>query len=120
MKTLLLTFAASILIAGLSMAEEKKEKSSELSTAEIEFINQCEELMKNCQKSIELEGICNPEIVIINENDICFMTGSKEDIHISRLILESDFLTEVHGTSFYKIDRHVPSMDVDDAYTFLH
>lgn len=119
MKTLILTFAASILLAGISLAEEKKDPTKELSTAETEFITQCEELIKKCQENIAYEKTCSPEVVIINEENICFMAGDSEDLHIKRLKLESDYLTEVHGTSFYKINRHAPSIGIDEAYTFL-
>lgn len=101
--------------ATISVAYSKTtDKTSESYTsAEQDFISACIEKETTCF-SDEKTGCCIPEVIVIDQNDQIFSKGDKNNEVIKRFILISDFLTEVQGTDYYRINTMTPAIKMTE------
>ena len=71
--------------------------------AEEDFISACLENNTDLFAGIEKE-CCSPEVIIVDLNGDIFAKGDQENEVIKNFIKTSDFLTEVQGTSYFRIN----------------
>jgi hypothetical protein len=80
-------------------------------SAEEDFISACTEKEAICFAN-SISGCCVPEVIIIDEHDEIFSKGERENEVIKRFILISDYLTEVQGTEYYRMNTLNPAVEM--------
>jgi len=105
---IILTTATSISLADPA---DKGENNKQLTTAEEEFVIQCKAEYTDCFAT-DKEKCCFPEVIIIDQNDQIFARGERKNEIIKKFVLDSDYLTEIQGTEYFRLNIITPNMTV--------
>lgn len=80
-------------------------------SAEEDFITACAE-KESIYFTNSISGCCDPEVIIIDQHNEIFSKGERDNEVIKRFILISDFLTEVQGTEYYRMNTLNPIFEM--------
>lgn len=94
-----------------SYANTQDRMKDPCTSAEEDFISACMEKETICFAN-SIAGCCVPEVIIIDEHDKIFSKGERENEVIKRFILISDYLTEVQGTEYYRMNAFNPEVEL--------
>lgn len=89
----------------MSMASGNEGEGSalvaEVSTAELEFVNQIDRLNEICLNKLDNIEECLPKVIVLDKDCNIIAAGVKANYIIDQLIPTSNFLTNVQGTDYY-------------------
>ena len=102
MKNLLTIFLLAAMFSG-SYANTQDRMKDSCTSAEEDFISVCIE-KEAIYISNEITRCCIPEVIIIDQNDEIFSKGDRDNEIIKNFMIISDFLTEVQGTAYYRMN----------------
>lgn len=110
MKNLFIIFLFAALFSS-SYANTQDRMKDPCTSAEEDFISACVENETSCFAN-NIEGCCVPEVIIIDQHDEIFSKGERDNEVIKSFIVLSDFLTEVQGTEYYKMNIPNPAHEM--------
>ncbi len=102
----LILFSATLSIA-IADPADTSQNNKQLTTAEEEFIVECKLTLSDCYAT-DKEKCCFPEVIIIDQNDQILAKGERENQIIKNFIFDSDYLTEIQGTEYYRLTIILP------------
>ncbi len=105
MKNLLIILLTAVTI-GVAYANTTDKMKDTCTSAEEDFISACIEKETACFSNNKT-GCCVPEVIIIDQHDEIFSKGDRDNNVIKRFMLISDFLTEVQGTVYYRMNTMI-------------
>jgi hypothetical protein len=109
MKNLFIILLFAAVFSGTYAKTQDRMKDS-CTSAEEDFIVACME--KEASSFADIMKDCSvPEVIIIDQHDKIFSQGNKDNEVIKKFIIVSDFLTEVQGTKYYKMNAMNPVIE---------
>ncbi len=95
----------------MSMASGNEGEGSalvaEVSTAELEFVNQIDRLNEICLNKLDNIEECLPKVIVLDKDCNIIAAGVKANYIIDQLIPTSNFLTNVQGTDYYSLNFRI-------------
>jgi hypothetical protein len=95
----------------MSMASGNEGEGSalvaEVSTAELEFVNQIDRLNEICLNKLDNIEECLPKVIVLDRDCNIIAAGVRANYIIDQLIPTSNFLTNVQGTDYYSLNFRI-------------
>ncbi|MGD9329204.1 MAG: hypothetical protein PVH48_09585 [Cyclobacteriaceae bacterium] len=95
----------------MSMASGNEGEGSalvaEVSTAELEFVNQIDRLNEICLNKLDNIEECLPKVIVMDRDCNIIAAGVRANYIIDQLIPTSNFLTNVQGTDYYSLNFRI-------------
>jgi hypothetical protein len=95
----------------MSMASGNEGEGSalvaEVSTAELEFVNQIDRLNEICLNKLDNIEECLPKVIVLDGDYNIIAAGVRANYIIDQLIPTSNFLTNVQGTDYYSLNFRI-------------
>lgn len=110
MKNLIIILLFAVSFSG-SYANTGDNKKEAYTSAEEDFISVCVEKEAICFSN-DKTGCCVPEVIIIDQHDEIFSKGDKNNEIIKKFMIISDFLTEVQGTAYFRMNTMNPVVEM--------